>query len=384
MSNIGAAFPLIGDILNFAANEYTTDETNWMNQRIAKENRDWQSSENEKSRAWEREQWMLENQYNTPAAQMSRYREAGLNPFLAQSEIGAAGGSAGSPASVAAPSSIPAQRMDIPNFGSSFAQAAQLALQDKKVNADVANQQAQTMSEVVRAANMLLEDGQKDLAHAVLRQGFASVGKVDANVSLITDRMESSIAVQRSQAALHSEQAKLVKEYGAREAEERITKIKDEQMQIHAQVGLWASMARLNDSSVKVNEKTLDKMDAEIEELIARSYKEWSESSYVQSLKLTEDEKRDWYVNNLLIECARNGLLYGNELADYQELSGVRKFKGTKAAQLNATWNYSFGSSAPYVTADKILSLAGKATGFRVPYRPRSSSVYRSPWLDDE
>lgn len=51
------------------------------------------------------ELWNKQNEYNTPSAQMERYKEAGLNPYLAQQNAGLAG----SPPSLSAPQNSYAQ-----------------------------------------------------------------------------------------------------------------------------------------------------------------------------------------------------------------------------------------------------------------------------------
>lgn len=45
-------------------------------------NRDWNLNLAKQQNAWNIEQWNRENSYNSPAAQMSRYKAAGLNPDL--------------------------------------------------------------------------------------------------------------------------------------------------------------------------------------------------------------------------------------------------------------------------------------------------------------
>lgn len=67
----------------------------------------YQQQENKRQRDWDTAQWNKQNQYNTPANQMARYREAGLNPNLMYGQ-----GSSGN----AAPAAQPKYEKATPNF----------------------------------------------------------------------------------------------------------------------------------------------------------------------------------------------------------------------------------------------------------------------------
>lgn len=59
-----------------AANRIIASETNEANRKLA-----------EQQNQWNIEQWNRQNQYNSPANQMKLYKEAGLNPVLAQGDF---------------------------------------------------------------------------------------------------------------------------------------------------------------------------------------------------------------------------------------------------------------------------------------------------------
>ena len=110
LGSIGSA--LLGGLFGSAS----TDSTNNANARQAAAQRKWQTEENEKAyqrnralaeqqnnlnvEQWHRERqaaledWNRENAYNSPAAQMQRYREAGLNPNLIYGQSDTSGGMA--------------------------------------------------------------------------------------------------------------------------------------------------------------------------------------------------------------------------------------------------------------------------------------------------
>lgn len=111
-----------------------------------------QKEENEKTRQynlmlarqqnqWNIEQWQRENDYNSPAAQMSRFREAGLNPDLMYSN-GTAGNSMGSPTLT---SGAPATPQDMSplggmrNFGDVVQQTLNQEMQRAQIEAIKAN-----------------------------------------------------------------------------------------------------------------------------------------------------------------------------------------------------------------------------------------------------
>lgn len=90
---------LIGSVLNYKSQQ----DTNRLNQQ-----------ENQKTRDYNLALWNAQNAYNTPAAQMKRYKEAGLNPNLIYGSSGSSG-AASAPAS-ASPNHYNAPQLDMPNM----------------------------------------------------------------------------------------------------------------------------------------------------------------------------------------------------------------------------------------------------------------------------
>lgn len=64
--------------------------------------------------------WNMQNEYNSPASQMQRYQEAGLNPRLIYGDSGNSGNASSSP-SYSAPNA--------PNYGSAFGDSSLVAMQ---------------------------------------------------------------------------------------------------------------------------------------------------------------------------------------------------------------------------------------------------------------
>lgn len=66
---------------NIASNAAINNQVS--NQRKENQaNRDWNLNLAKMQNNWSIEQWNRENSYNSPAAQMARYKAAGLNPDL--------------------------------------------------------------------------------------------------------------------------------------------------------------------------------------------------------------------------------------------------------------------------------------------------------------
>lgn len=169
-SYIMAVDPLVGSAIvgglgSLFGNIFSTQSANEANVALSRENRDWQtkenqlnrdftSSQNQMSRDWQEKMWNAQNQYNTPSAMMDRYRAAGLNPFLLGGNsptVGAAGSpgspSQGSPSMVGAPNSATVQSLP---FGNALSMVGQL-IQAKGVSANAANQSAQSLKTLTDA-----------------------------------------------------------------------------------------------------------------------------------------------------------------------------------------------------------------------------------------
>lgn len=91
---IGPAVSAIGTVIGAA-------DTNSTNRQIAAANNAFNAQQNDL--AWQRElqMWNMTNDYNTPAAQVQRLRDAGLSPYLAYSNLGSSTASAMTPPSAA-------------------------------------------------------------------------------------------------------------------------------------------------------------------------------------------------------------------------------------------------------------------------------------------
>uniref|UniRef100_UPI003562FDF2 hypothetical protein n=1 Tax=Bacteroides finegoldii TaxID=338188 RepID=UPI003562FDF2 len=105
LSFLGSA---IGAISNNANIDHQISEQRKENQA----NRDWNLNLAKQQNQWNIEQWNRENAYNTPAAQMARYKSAGLNPDLMYGQQNL---SAASPEMTAGDGSLPTDVSNLAN-----------------------------------------------------------------------------------------------------------------------------------------------------------------------------------------------------------------------------------------------------------------------------
>ena len=167
------------------ANLQAVRETNEMNWEIAQMNNDFNERQFEKAQQYAVEnyerQWndTLENQwnlieYNTPANQAQRFRDAGINPYLAMSgnNSGVATASAGGSYHSASPPTATPVQMQAPHYdystaASSIAAAVDQYLQSKKQDSEIdINREVAGINRIERQyrARKLMAQIQKDYA----------------------------------------------------------------------------------------------------------------------------------------------------------------------------------------------------------------------------
>lgn len=94
-SGINVAGGLFGKKKAFGYNWRLQQQQYDLNKRLAEEQNRLNRENAEYAYSKELEQWNRENEYNSPAAQMQRYKEAGLNPNIAFTQANTAAGSPG-------------------------------------------------------------------------------------------------------------------------------------------------------------------------------------------------------------------------------------------------------------------------------------------------
>lgn len=139
------------------------NSANRTNVQLAQYQNNWQTAENDKAYARNLELWNMQNQYNSPSAQMARLRSAGLNPNLVYGS-GVTGNSSGQ-ASAYQPARISRAEMQPYrgwNLGLSDAVSTFLAARQNKAqinNLEASNRliREQANTEGIRQANIAMQ-----------------------------------------------------------------------------------------------------------------------------------------------------------------------------------------------------------------------------------
>ena len=159
----------LGSIVGSAIGASSQRRANIQNMELAKYQNNWQTAENDKAYARNLEMWNMQNAYNSPTAQMSRLRQAGLNPNLVYGN-GVTGNSSGS-----APQYEPAkiQRATMEpyrgwNLGISDAVSTFMAMRQNKAQVDNMEAQNKLIKEQARTEGIR----QGNIAMSTARSGF--------------------------------------------------------------------------------------------------------------------------------------------------------------------------------------------------------------------
>lgn len=104
-SSLGGAVGGIGSLIGGIGGAFNAAKNRRQAERMQKQMMDWQSKENRLAFERNLNMWHNQNVYNSPAEQMKRLQEAGLNPNLAYSSLSA--GAAGAPPEYI-PANVPA------------------------------------------------------------------------------------------------------------------------------------------------------------------------------------------------------------------------------------------------------------------------------------
>lgn len=172
-SLIAAGIGAVGSLIGGAMQSKSTRDTNRTNLQIAREQNQFNLEQWKREVAYNDAQWDKQNAYNTPEQQMRRYEAAGINPFMAVSNI-----QAGNAEAMTAPNSKPAVGATMQPTDYSFVQQAasngiNMYYQTKMQDVQIQNLREQTRNQEIenqylasiRAAELrkLGEEGQAKL-----------------------------------------------------------------------------------------------------------------------------------------------------------------------------------------------------------------------------
>lgn len=190
-SGIGAAANLISGHSTNKSNERIASAANQAQMDIAK----YQADRN-------LELWNLNNEYNSPQAQMDRYKAAGLNPHLIYGEGSASSGNSSSPAQSFSAPVMKTARMEnyMPNVTQLLMNGLMMSSQIQKTNSDTAInyqqlenlEQDNALKRLMVIQQQLINSKTKDEAELWKNRLFAEIGLMDSRSVLA--RSQSQLA----------------------------------------------------------------------------------------------------------------------------------------------------------------------------------------------
>lgn len=179
--------------------------TNRSNQKVANRLFDKQSafskSEREAQQSWIEKMYERNNSYNSPAAQMQRYKEAGLNPDLIYSQGASTAATAPSPASQAStPSAGSFNNVNpLESLGSAISADAMQRAQIEAIKAGVNKTNAETKQ--INIQNEALPDTLRQQLSNLVKQGNLTdkdieirntqIGQIEANTKSLLQGIEN-------------------------------------------------------------------------------------------------------------------------------------------------------------------------------------------------
>ncbi|GAA6255611.1 hypothetical protein F070042J6_14630 [Bacteroides sp. f07] len=191
---------------NIASNAAINNQVS--NQRKENQaNRDWNLNLAKMQNNWNIEQWNRENAYNSPAAQMARYKSAGLNPDLMYGQQNLA---AASPEMTAGEGSQPTDVSNLANkrtIGDMAMQAAQTRL----VNAQANKVENESVGQTINNEWLpKLLKGQTEINEADVKDKLASAGLKGKQLEVAAEQIKvMQQSVKESQQKINDLQSQM-------------------------------------------------------------------------------------------------------------------------------------------------------------------------------
>ena len=190
------------------------------------------------------QQWQEQQDYNSPAAQMQRYKEAGLNPWLmSKSDLIGSGSSPAAAPSTSAPS-VPLGQyapLDMSQLGGNVAQLLGLSSQIKRNDAESLSKIVESISKV---GPDLGWDVARNMANDLLGVYGVSGSQSERKLNAIIDGLES-------EARSKSVKASLDEAFGVRDANQKWALGEQALSESFARIGKMSSDAKVNEATVK-------------------------------------------------------------------------------------------------------------------------------------
>lgn len=247
---IGGAASLGSSIIGGVSGASAQNKANETNLQIARETNQANAALAQQQQNWNVDLWNMQNEYNTPAAQMQRYQGAGLNPNLI---YGSGSGSSGNAASVSTVSPARMERAHVQPVNyfqgvaqglsqglSAFLQSQQLAIAEKRADADVARTGSSVDLNLKKAALIEAQTYSEQLRPELIAQQINNLNQKTAHEFVLT-----ALSLDRQ---MHSS------EYYRQQVEAQALAMKLTEMQISRIVqSMQVELERLNLSKSEVS-----------------------------------------------------------------------------------------------------------------------------------
>lgn len=247
----------ISGVLGGVGNIISTGMTNRTNQRLARENMAWQSSEAEKSRAFAREQSAIEWERTDPAVQMQRMKNAGLNPFISENAVPV--GDAPHTQTPSVPGSPPLPQQSAPSFDF-LGNLVPLILQSKKIESETFKNKADAFGEISKTAAEIYQTYGKKAGDEFLKNNAPFINGADYGAGDTNKLIQATVKKSIAEADLSRTNADIEAKYGDQRAQRIIWQFDQEYAE---------SVARIANINA-TNQREDKRLEVEVQEAAQR------------------------------------------------------------------------------------------------------------------
>lgn len=319
MSDVGtviaAGANLIGNVMTnqINAERAASDMIQYYN--LLMKQRQWQKEDYNWTEGYSKRMLDYQNAYNSPSAQMQRYREAGLNPFLMMQNGQVGSGNSQSVPNAPLPSRTgvtPFQRPELGNLMEGVADKLYGASQLK-------SQRIVALSEMAKSIPSLV----KGLGSEPAKRLLSSLFGRDVDTKLQDEFINIELGRQRIAQDRESLEKEIVNLYGADKAALINQNLVFEGQKVVAEINELYSQKKLNEASVK--------------ELLTRSAKNVAESAHLNADSETINQLRPFVVKSANMKADMDGYDKIEMQADFMQREYARDWQRSNEGKAAAT-----------------------------------------------
>lgn len=325
LSALGIA-GIVSGIASGIGSIYGASSSNSTSKAIAKDNRDWQSSENAINRNWSESMWNKENVYNSPEEQRKRLEAAGINPFLSDSVGTGEASTPNSPAMVGAPNQPEIRPVD---YGAPF-QGLNQAL---GLVAGMESQKSEALLNIAKSIPDLYKafgkDGTKKLLKNVLGSSPSSFAMIDKFVNNELQNSNSSVLQNNALASMEQLRESILRQTGLRRSKTEIKELEQRIKESASRISLMISEGNVNVAKVKeiISQVNLNNANASTVNAMRNALV----NQILADIALKEAQTDAAYSQSLLFGSQADRASIGYQMDvidyDYKEANAVRDYR---------------------------------------------------------